>query len=41
VFDVGDPVVEPIAVAAGHHRGEGAHMSGEPVDVRVATADLP
>src|SRR6266487_5038445 len=30
VLDVSDPGVEAVAVAAGHHRGEGPDMAGEP-----------
>ena len=39
VFDGGDPGVEAVVVAAGHHRGEGPDMAGEPVEVWVAAAD--
>jgi Transposase, Mutator family len=39
VFDGGDPRVEAVAVAAGHHRGEGPDVAGEPVEVGVAVAD--
>jgi hypothetical protein len=39
VFDGGDPGVEPVAVAAGHHGGEGPDVAGEPVQVWVAAAD--
>src|SRR5205823_5535511 len=39
VFDVSDPGVEAVAVAAGHHRGEGPDVAGEPVEVWVAVAD--
>jgi len=39
VLDVSDPGVEAVAVAAGHHGGEGPDMAGEPVEVAVAAAD--
>ena len=39
MFDGGDPGIEAVAVAAGHHRGEGPDVAGEPVQVWVAVAD--
>jgi hypothetical protein len=39
VFGGGDPGAEAVAVAAGHHRGEGPDVAGEPVEVGVAAAD--
>jgi len=39
VFGGGDPGVEAVAVPAGHHRGEGPDVAGEPVEVGVAAAD--
>jgi hypothetical protein len=38
-FGGGDPGVEAVAVAAGHHGGEGPDVAGEPVEVGVAAAD--
>ena len=39
VFGGRDPGVEAVAEAAGHHRGEGPDVAGEPVEVGIAVPD--
>lgn len=35
-FDLGDPVLEAVAVACGHHDGELPDVKGEPVQLGIA-----
>ncbi len=39
VLDGGDPGIQAVAVAAGHHHGERPDVAGEPVEIGVAPAD--
>ncbi|WP_406079073.1 hypothetical protein [Micromonospora sp. NBC_00858] len=40
MFDGADPLLEALAVAAGHHDGEGSHVCDQPVEVAVAAANF-